>query len=131
MSDDLRAEQTREWGLLYDRIAEVLQQYGQADDADGQKDYLLVDENVRFHQHRIETENLAFAQPVVIAALQKLLIGYPNWEIMIALGRFGGVVIHDDEIIDGLQREHLPQEFQTIEYEGSRPLRTLFGNITY
>jgi len=131
MSEDLRAEQGREWSLLYDRINEVLQQYGQADDMDGQKDYLLVDENVRFYQHRIETENLAFAQPVVIAALQKLLIGYPNWEIMIALGSFGGVVIHDDEIIDGLQREHLPKEFQAIEYEGSRPLRTLFGDVKY
>jgi hypothetical protein len=71
-------------------------------------------------------------QPVVIESLQKLLIGYPNWEIVVALGRtFGGLVIRDDEIIDGLRRENFPKEFQAIEYEGSRPQGSRFGDIMY
>jgi hypothetical protein len=70
-------------------------------------------------------------RPVVVTLLQKSLIGYPGWEIVIAAGSLGGLVIRDDEIIDGLRRANLPKEFQTIEYEGSRPQGSLFGDITY
>jgi hypothetical protein len=31
-----------------------------------------------------------------------------------------GLIIHDDEIIDDLQREFLPPEFRNVSYEGSR-----------
>jgi len=60
-----------------------------------------------------------------------LLIGYPNWEIVVALDSFGALVIRDDEIIDGLRRENLSKEFRTIEYEGSRPQESRFGDIMY
>jgi hypothetical protein len=60
-----------------------------------------------------------------------LLIGYPNWEIVVAPGSFGGLVVRDDEIMDGLRRKNLPKEFQTIEYEGSRPQGSRFGGIMY
>jgi hypothetical protein len=71
-------------------------------------------------------------QPVVVKSLQKLLTRYPNWEIVIALGReFGGLVIRDDEIMDGLRRENLPEEFKMTEYEGSRLQGSRFGDIMY
>jgi hypothetical protein len=41
------------------------------------------------------------------------------------------VVIRDDQIIDGLQRRYLPKEFETIAYEGSRPMRSRFGDGIY
>jgi hypothetical protein len=128
---DLQEEQQKEWSALYDQIRGVLQQFGQEDDFPDVKDYLLVDDNLGLYQHRVETDKLEFAQPAVVASLQKVLIGYPNWEIVIALGRFGGLVIRDDEIIDGLQRQHLPEELQTIEYEGSRPQGSQFGDLMY
>jgi hypothetical protein len=110
----------------------VLQQYGEENDGAEQKDYLLGDDNLGLYKHRIEANKLELVQPVVVKSLQKLLIGYPNWEIIIALGRsFGGLVIRDDEIMDGLRRENLPKEFQTIEYEGSRPQGSRFGDIMY
>jgi hypothetical protein len=131
MAVDLREEQQREWSALYDQIRGVLRQFGQEDDFPNVKDYLLVDDNLGLHQHRVETGRVELAKPVVVASLQKVLIGYPNWEIVIALGRFGGLVIRDDEIIDGLQRQHLPEELQTIEYEGSRPQGSQFGDLMY
>ena len=132
MTSELDVEQEREWALLYGRIKAVLQQYGEEDDGGEEKDYLLLDDNLGLYRHRIETGKLELVQPVVVKSLQKLLIGYPNWEIVVALGRsFGGLVIRDDEIMDGLRRENLPKEFQTIEYEGSRPQGSKFGDIMY
>lgn len=129
MTDDLRAQQCREWTLLHDVISEILRQFGEEDDGGEQKDYLLVEDNLGLWQHRVETSNLEMVRPVVVKLLQKSLIGYPNWEIVIAAGSFGGLVICDDEIVDGLRRENLPKELQTIEYEGSRPLGSRFGDL--
>jgi hypothetical protein len=71
-------------------------------------------------------------QPIVAKSLQKLLIGYPNLEIVVALGRgFGGLVIRNDEIMDGLRREYLPEEFKILEYKGSRPQESKFGDVMY
>jgi hypothetical protein len=139
MSVDLHAEQCREWTLLYDAIRETLQRFGEEDDGGERKDYLLVDDNLGLRQHKIETSNLEMVRPVVVKLLRQLLIGYPNWEIVIAIGNPGkdkiwpamGLVIRDDEIIDGLHRQYFPQEFQTIEYEGSRPQGSRFGDIMY
>jgi hypothetical protein len=75
---------------------------------------------------------LQFVQPIVAKSLQKLLIGYPNLEIVVALGRgFGGLVIRNDEIMDGLRREYLPEEFKILEYKGSRPQGSKFGDVMY
>jgi hypothetical protein len=129
MSSDLREEQEREWAVLYEKIKAVLLQYGEPGDAGERKDFLLVDDNLGY-THRIETQKLELVQLDVVRSLQEVLVGYPNWEIVIALGDFGGVIIAEDEIIDDLQRENLPQELQSIKYQGSRPydpfLRALF-----
>ena len=71
---------------------------------------LLVDDNLGLYRHRIETNKLQFVQPIVVKSLQKLLIGYPNWEILVALGReFGGLVIRNDEIMDGFAERIFPR----------------------
>jgi hypothetical protein len=85
-----------------------------------------------FYRQGIETNELQFVQPIMVKSLQKLLIGYPNWEIVIAPGReFGGLVLRNDEIVDGLRRENLPEEFKMLEYEGSRPQGSRFGDVMY
>jgi hypothetical protein len=91
----------------------------------------LVEDNLGLWQHRIETSHPEMVRPAVVKLLQRSLIGYPNWEIVIAASSLGGLVIRDDEIIDGLRREKLPKEFQTIEYEGSRLQGSRFGDIIY
>ncbi len=84
MAIDLEVEQKREWTALYDQIQEVLAPFGEPDDEE-EKGYLLVGDNLGSFEHRIETNNLEIVKPVAIKALQKLLAGYPNWEIMIAV----------------------------------------------
>ena len=57
-----------------------------------------------------------------------MLNGYPDWEIMFPADVPGekeawpatGLIIHDDEIIDDLQREILPEEFRNLVYGGSK-----------
>jgi hypothetical protein len=129
VTDDLRTQQKKEWEALYPKIRFVLLQYAAEDEVLGQKkEFFLVDENLGY-THRIETDELELIRPAVVKALQELLVGYPNWEIMIALGDYGGLIIRDDEIIDDLQREGLPAEYQTIKYEGSRRQDWPFGFV--
>jgi hypothetical protein len=137
MTGGLMEEQRREWLALYRQIREILQQFGEEDEYLEEKDYHLVYDNLGLWQHKIETSNLEMVRPVVIESLRKLLVGYPNWEIVIAVSNSEkawppmGLVIHDDEIIDGLQRQYFPREFQTMEYKGSRPQGSQFGDVMY
>jgi hypothetical protein len=124
VTEKLDPEQEKEWNLLYDRITELLQPSEEG------KDYALMD-NFGAYRHRIEGESPKLVMPDVVKSLHKLLIEYPSWEIVIVLDGSGGVVIRDDEIIDGLQRQDLAEEFQTIAYEGGRALGSQFGDIMY
>jgi hypothetical protein len=83
------------------------------------------------------TDNPRILQPPALKSLQSLLIDFPDWEILISVVNrdsdsedvrtYGyewpqsGVVIRDDEIIDELDRDNLPQEFRDLVIEGSRP----------
>jgi len=138
VASDVREEQRRQWAELYPRIRAVLQRHGEEDAGGERRDYLLIDDNLGLHCHRIETEELKFIMPTVVKSLQQLLIGYPNWEIVMALASPDKTVrpsmiliICADEIIDGLQRQYLPAELRTIGYEGSRPLGSKFGDVIY
>jgi hypothetical protein len=138
VASDIREEQERQWAELYPRIRDVLQRHGEEDVAGERRDYHLIDDNLGFHRLRIETEELKFITPVVVESLQQQLNGYPDWEIVMAIAspdkavRPGMIlIIRDDEIIDGLQRQYLPDELRTIQYEGSRPLGSKFGDVIY
>jgi hypothetical protein len=128
MSERDLTRQERDWGILYERISKLLQQFGKVD-AIGEGDYWLIDENWGFDQHKVEVQNLNLLDPKIVKSLQTLLGGFPDWEIMIAVALPGtegiwpamGLVIRRDEIIDGLQRQYFPKEFQNVRYEGSRP----------
>jgi hypothetical protein len=140
MTVDLKAEQDREWHLLYDQIREVLQQVGvEWDSRQNKGDYLLVDDNMGWSQHKIEFQNLNLLRAAVIKSLQRLLATYPDWEIVIAIDIPGkenewpsmGLVVRHEEIVDGLKREYFPNEFQNIQYDGSRPMGSRFSDVMY
>ena len=120
-------EQENAWGALYERIVDVLRQFG-TEDAFGKGDYLIVDDNYGWRRHKIEAHRLHMLRPDVVNALQLLLHDLPEWEIVLAIDVPGreswppmGLTIRKHEIIDGLRRTYLPAEFQQIKYAGSRP----------
>jgi hypothetical protein len=127
MSNDGLTEQERNWGALYDRIAEVLLQFGEEDHF-GKADYLIVDDNYGSRRHTIEIHKLHMLRPSVVVMLQGLLQAFPDWEIVVAVDIPGtegiwprmGLTIRDREIIDDLQRQFLPTEFQGVAYAGSQ-----------
>jgi len=120
--------QEQEWGVLYDRIRDALRRFG-TENAYGDGDYWIVDDNWGLAQHKVEVHNLKMLAPTIVVALQSLLTDLPDWDIMIGLSIPGtegvwppmGLIIRDTEIIDGLRREYFPKELQQLVYPGSRP----------
>jgi hypothetical protein len=127
-ADEEETEQERVWGHLYHRIKKVLRRFG-VEDHFGDGDYLLVNDNYGWRRHKIEIHKLRMLDPKIVNLLRALLRGVPDWEIVIAIDIPGtekswplmGLTIREREIVDGLQREYLPPEFQALAYEGSRP----------
>lgn len=119
--------QDKRWSLLYQKIRERLSQFGH-EDACRRRDFWVDDRDVGYSQQKVYVNNLALLRPRVIKSLQALLGNFPSWEIMVAVSipdsgenwPTMGLTIRAHEIIDGLQRQYFPKEFQTIEYEGSR-----------
>jgi hypothetical protein len=127
MSGDEDAKQEREWESLFRRIAALLKRFG-TQDAFGRGDFLLVDDNYGWKLQKIEVQRLHMLRPEIVKNLRRLLREFPDWEITIAVDVPGtestwpnmGVIIRSHEVVDGLQREYLPDEFQMMEYDGSR-----------
>jgi hypothetical protein len=122
-----QARQELEWAALYDRIKDVYRYFTRAGSSEG-NDYWLLDENWGAYRHEIEIQNLDLLKPQVIESLQATLASFPQWEIAIGIDvtqKFKewpamGLVVRDNEIIDRLQRQYLPREFQKVAYR-SRP----------
>jgi hypothetical protein len=117
------SEQERIWGLLYDRISQLLKRFG-TEDHFGDADYLLVDDNYGWKRHTIEIHKLRMLTPAVVKMLQELLRDLPDWQIVLALDIPGtenqwprmGLRILTHEIIDDLKRQYLPSEFRDLQF---------------
>lgn len=117
--------QEQEWITLYERVGDALRRLAQ-ENAFDREDYWILDDNWGRQRHEIEIRNLNLLQPHIIKSLQSLVSDYPEWEISIGVDVVEkykgwpemGVIVRHDEIVDGLQRQYLPQELQTIAYEG-------------
>jgi hypothetical protein len=127
MTADLPVEQERAWGALYERIQALLSPVGQ-ENPYGKADYWLIDDNWGSLQHKIEVQNLHLLKPDIVRSLQVLLEEFHGWEIVVAVHVPGtekswppmGLIIRAQEIVDGLQRQYFPKEFQSYQYQGSR-----------
>lgn len=125
IEDDPQQEQ--EWEALYKLVVKTMAQWG-VDNAFGKGDYLIVDDNYGWRRQKLEVQNLKMFKVEIIKALQSLLKDFPNWAIVMAVDVPGkehwpsmGVTIRAHEIIDGLLRKYLPEEFRFLKIPGSRP----------
>ena len=126
--DDLDDErQNQEWDTLYRRVVETLAPWG-VDNPFGKGDYLVVDDNYGWWRQIIEIHQLKMLKVEIVKSLQALLKDFPDWAIVVAVDIPGqehwppmGVTIRPHEIIDGLVRKHLPEEFRFLKIPGSRP----------
>jgi hypothetical protein len=126
-SQDDDAEQMRVWELLYSRLKDTLDRLG-TEDWQGRADYWIVSDNWGTPQHKLYIDNLDLLAPSVVKQLQATLADFPGWEIVVAIDLKEeeqswpnmGLTIRSHEIIDELQRQYFPKQYQGIKYEGSR-----------
>jgi hypothetical protein len=118
--------QEQEWQALYERIVKTMAQWG-VNDGVGNGDYLIVDDNYGWWRQKLEVQSLRMFKVHIIKALQALLKDFPKWTIVMAVDVPGkehwpsmGVTIRSHEIIDGLLRKYLPEEFRFLKIPGSR-----------
>lgn len=123
-----RNEQDEAWDRLYERVRQVLQQFGSEGIA-RTADCWVDDDDIGTQQQKIYVRNLRMLKPDVVLSLQQLLGEFPGWEIMAAVSvpvqgapwPDMGLTIRQHEIVDGLRRAYFPREFQAMRYPGSRP----------
>jgi hypothetical protein len=126
-ADDWNSAQVEAWHRLHERVAELLAKYG-TENPVGDGDYWINEDNYGWHRITIGVQNLKLLRPEIISALRGLLVGLPNWEIVVTVDVVGtekvwpnmGLTIRHHEIIDGLQRKYFPVEFQGFGYANSR-----------
>ena len=120
-------EKNTEWGQLYEKLCLTLATFGTEDSIDG--DFWVVDECNGLTQHKVYFNGLFMLEPKIVKAVQALLPEFPDWEIFVAVSVDEkedenwpemGLIIRNHEIVDGLQRQYFPPEYQHIQYEGSR-----------
>jgi len=120
-------EQERAWGILYARLEKILRRFGKSDGF-GHADYWLLDDNWGPKQHKVHINKLKMLAPPIVKQLQSALKNFPDWEIVAAVGLDGageswpemGLKIRADGIVDELQRQYFPKQYQGLRYEGSR-----------
>jgi hypothetical protein len=127
IEEDHDEQQDKEWNALYQGITHLLTRWG-IEDYRGRADYLIVDDNYGYRHQSIEIHNLKMLKVEIVKELQSLLKDYPNWTIVMSVDIPGqehwppmGVTIRNHEIIDGLQRKYLPEQFRFLKIPGSRP----------
>ena len=120
-------EQAKTWEILYRRAREILQQFGREDYL-GRADYHVLADNYGFTTINVAFHKLQMLQQPIIRLLQQSLLGYPDWAIQIAIDipekedvwpRMS-LVIRAHEVIDELQRQYFPREFQELRFENGK-----------
>ena len=109
----------------------LLKQHGKPDYEGGFEiaDFLLVQDNWGGPLHPVEIHSLHLLQPAIVKSLQRLLVEFPEWEIVVRVDVPGkedawpamGLTIYADSICDALKREYLPADYQSLAYEGAVP----------
>jgi hypothetical protein len=127
---DLDERQLQIFENLRDRAFALLEQFGESgyQRHDVAADYSVEGDFTGYPEVVVYVDNLKMLRPPVINALQALIKEYPGWQITVTVTVRGhyddwpnmGLYVRPHEIIDGLQRQYFPAEFQHIEYDGAR-----------
>lgn len=130
LSEDRRySAEARVFDRLYPRVEKLLEGFGRPKYLPGKPpgDFTVHGDYSGHPQVVVFVSNLEILRPVIIGDLQGLIKDYPGWQISVTVAMSEhrdwppmGLYIRPHEIIDGLQRQYFPKEFQNIEYEGAK-----------
>ena len=123
-------DQERVFERLRDRTYDLLKGFGRSDylPVHPHGDYSVHGDYAGYPEVVVFVNDLQMLRPPVIAALQRLIKEFPGWQVTVTVAVRGhyddwprmGLYIRPHEIIDGLQRQYFPKEFQNMEYPGAR-----------
>lgn len=123
-------EQFELFERAYPKLKELLKRFGQPNFVPGREggDFTVHGDYPGSPLFVVFVTSLQMLRPSVVAALQRFIKNYPDWQISMTVAIPGhsqdwprmGLYIRPHEIIDGLQRQYFPKEFQHIEYPGAR-----------
>ena len=127
--DNRYEEQLKIFDRLRDRLKAVLKRFGEPDLLQRNGDYSVSGDYWGYPQVRVSIHNLVLLKPPIIELLRRQFSEFSGWELVVAVAIRGhyhdwpdmGLIIRAHEIVDGLQRQYFPQEFQNIRYADSRP----------
>lgn len=130
--DEYDRRQTEQYAVferLYACVDELLERFGRPDFQPGRPegDYSVHGDYSEYPQVVVFVENLKLLQPPVVDALQQLVREFPGWQIDLMVTLPGhenwpnmGISVRANEIVDDLQRQYFPKEYQDLAYEGAR-----------
>ena len=126
--DEHYRQQVRLFEQLADRIEGVLKRFGQPYSLVHRGDFSIYLDYWGHPQVKVSICRLELLRPEIITLLQRTLARFPGWEIVVAVVLREhlddwpdmGLIIRAHEIIDGLERQHFPKEFQSLTYAGSK-----------
>jgi hypothetical protein len=127
--DRRQSEQYDVFEDLEARVDKLLERFGRPDYLPGQPygDYQVHGDYSEYPQVVVFVESLKLLQPPVVNALQELVKEFPGWQIDLMVTLRGhddwpnmGISIREGEIVDDLQRQFFPPEYQNLTYEHSR-----------
>lgn len=130
--DEYDRRQSEQYAVFEDleaRVDKLLERFGRPDYLPGQPygDYQVHADYSEYPQVVVFVENLKLLRPPVVGALQQLVKEFSGWQIdlMVTLRGYEdwpnmGISIRTNEIVDDLQRQYFPPEYQDLAYEHSR-----------
>ena len=75
-----------EWQTLYRSLGAALSQFGE-EDAYGNGDYWVVDDDYGDTSHKVCVSRLAFITPELVAAVQRSQADMPHWRVLLQVTR--------------------------------------------
>jgi len=117
------------------RVEKLMAKFGRSATAADEYDFSVLADFWGHPQVKISICNLTLLHPHIVKRLQELVAEFPGWEIVYTVTLHDhlydwpdmGLYIREHEVVDGLQRQYFPKEFQGLEYEGSR--RDIGGKV--
>jgi hypothetical protein len=96
-------------------------------------DYSVHGDYNEYPQVLVFVGNLKLLRLPAVNALQLLLKDFPGWQIDLMVSPWDhlkdwpemNLSIRSDEIVEDLQRQYFPKEFQDLAYENARPGKIL------
>jgi hypothetical protein len=127
---DAAAIQLKEWDALYCELQDALSKFGR-EDAFGDGDYWIVDDNYSSPQHKVCVHQVSFITLPMVTAVQRLLRGRQlRWEVLVVFDFHDpqrhpddhGLTITAHQVVEHLSQDRMRKTYGTAFHWGLRAI---------